>query len=165
MEMTRQDGTELLQIMGSMTEGKLDTASKREGAGIISRIADPLAPMLHPPELQGLITVMFKSQAMKIEMVFDGELRDCKAATRRVTFMTLQPVVTGANIYGEGEVNIFNSTSPSKAGTLFYLNPYNSFRTEFQHEGKMFKLVSRTVQCWKGVSVEFRENNNTLEEG
>ena len=64
----------------------------------------------------------------------------------------------------EVEENVYNSTSPSDVGTLFYVNPYNDFKTEFESQGVQIKLVSRTLQCWKGMTVEFRDNKNALED-
>ena len=93
MEMIRLDGRELTNIARSMTKGMLDAASERDGARIISRIAAPLSALLSRTKVQDMITTMSKAQGAKIDS------RQCSEATRRVSFITAQPMIAGTSNY------------------------------------------------------------------
>ena len=164
MEMIRQDGRELTKIARSMTKGMIDAASEREGARIISRIAAPLSPLLPRTKVQELITTMSMAQGSKIDIIFPKGSRRCSETTRRVSFITPQPLIKGANSYVEEEEGTFTSTSSKEKGTKFLVNPYNMFKTEFDHLGKHIKFVSRTIQVWKSVRIKFVDNPNQLED-
>ena len=45
----------------------------------------------------------------------------------------------------EEDENTFISMSAIAKDTRFYVNPYNTFKTEFEYLGKMIKFVSRTI--------------------
>ena len=111
-----------------------------------------------------MITTMSKAQGMKINLLFTEGSRHCSEARKRVSFITAQPLIKGASNYIEEDEDIFISTASSEKGTRFYVNPYNRFKTEFEYLGKNIKLVSRTIQVWDGVTVEFKENKNHLED-
>ena len=99
MEMTRINGEEMVSVARSMTKGVLDPALEREGARIVARIAAPLAPLLPASEVQEIISTMAKTQVTKKDLRFQGESQECSEAVRRVSFITLQPVISGANNY------------------------------------------------------------------
>jgi len=146
MDIMRIDGREILEAVQSILDNKLDEASRREGAGIIAEMVEPLAAQLQPTEVQDMTSIMTKVQTARIGIMFKGELRDCVDATSKVAFMTVEPVVAGANVYKKIKDNMYSSTSCSEAGSVFFVNPFNPFKAEIEHDGRRITMVPRTIQ-------------------
>ena len=91
----RLDGRKLTNIARSMTRGMLDAALEREGSRIIKKMAAPLSPLLTKTRVQVMITTMSKTQGTIVDLFFKEVSRQCSKATRRVSFITVQPLFVG----------------------------------------------------------------------
>ena len=162
ISMAQRDIEDLVQIVQSITTGILDPASLRELAEVVNSQMSPYGSSLDTAQFQELRTTMSKSQATETKVVYTGEGRECKDSVRRLSVITARPVVSGANSYTLVRPNVFSSASAGTKGTLFHMNPFNKFSSEFQSQGEQIKLIPRLVQTWPGVEVIFREGPKLL---
>ena len=160
--MARRDGEELVKIVRSIITGDPDPASLRELAEVVNAQMSPYSSSLDNAQFQELRTTMSKSQAVTINMVYSGDGRECKDSIRRLSVLTARPVVDGANSYIMVRPNVFRSTAAGTKGTLFHMNPFNQFSSEFQSQGEQVKLIPRLVQTWDGVEVIFQKGPELL---